>query len=525
MKRIALVLSLVIVAAALAGAAVLKWRSDLVPAWIRRNLPAGGDSTPEHAGLFCAEHGVPEAYCTLCHPELEKTLLLCPEHGNIPEDICTLCHPEVEKKHGLQMCPKGHGLPAHFCMTCGKTTSAAINAPDDGWCATHARPEVLCADCAADPRPIGELAPGEVAKACRQPLPLVRLATTTLAGEIGLDKAKAELETHGHTVETNAEIAFDANAYADVVPRVEGILREIRADLGQAVAQGDVLVVVDSPQVSAAKSRLVSARAALKLERASYERTRALAQRDALPAKQELEALTALNQAESAALDAAQALRNLGLDDAALEHIVESKDLSSMLPVFSPIAGTVIQRHAVTGEAVQPTTAIFAVADTSRMWLWLDVYEADVGRVHPGQRVSFRVPASEAPAYEGRVTWTGAEIDPVTRTARMRAEVVNEGGRLRANQFGQAVIEVADPHQVVVIPKAAVQTYNDTAVVFLPVEPGVYRPQRILTQPSNRPDVVEVAWGLSQGDEVVTTGSFWLKTEIMKGEIGAGCCE
>jgi cobalt-zinc-cadmium efflux system membrane fusion protein len=525
MKRVGLAAIVVAVAAVLVGAAVLRWRPDLVPGWLRGagGAPAGG--VQAESGLFCEEHGVPEKFCTLCHPELAKTLLLCPEHGNIPGDICTLCHLEVEKKHGLTMCPKGHGLPAHFCMECGKAASAAIDAPDDGWCATHQKPEAMCPECAADPRPIGDLVPGEVAKACRQPLPLVRLATTTLAGEIGLEKVKAALETHGHTIETNAESAFDANAYADVVPRVEGILREIKADLGQVVSEGDLLVVVDSPQVSAAKSRFLSARAALKLERASYERTRALAQRDALPAKQELEALTALNQAESAALDAAQALRNLGLDDAALERIVDSKDLSSMLPVFSPIAGTMIQRHAVTGEAVQPTTAIFAVADTSRMWLWIDVYEADVDRVHPGQHVTFRVPASEGPAYEGRVTWVGAEIDPVTRTARMRAEVLNEGGRLRANQFGQAVIEVSDPHAAVVIPKAAVQTYNETSVVFLPVEPGVYRPQRILTRPANRPEVVEVTWGLSQGDEVVTTGSFWLKTEIMKGEIGAGCCE
>lgn len=77
------------------------------------------------AGLYCKEHGVPEAYCTLCHPELKETLLLCPEHGDIPEDICTLCHPEVEKKHDIVMCPEGHKLPKHFCFECAKKGAPA----------------------------------------------------------------------------------------------------------------------------------------------------------------------------------------------------------------------------------------------------------------------------------------------------------------------------------------------------------------------------------------------------------------
>ncbi|MEW4571539.1 efflux RND transporter periplasmic adaptor subunit, partial [Tautonia sp. JC769] len=70
-------------------------------------------------GLYCREHGAPERFCTLCHPGLRETLLLCPEHGGIPEDICTLCHPEVEREYDLVMCPEGHGLPEHFCVECG----------------------------------------------------------------------------------------------------------------------------------------------------------------------------------------------------------------------------------------------------------------------------------------------------------------------------------------------------------------------------------------------------------------------
>lgn len=523
MKRLALSLGLLVIATVAGVAGVVAFRPDLLPPWARAGTPTKGSEAPLAAGLFCKEHGVPEKFCTLCHPELARSLMLCSEHGDIPEDICTLCHDDVEMAYGLVMCPKGHGLPEHFCVMCGKGTAAA--SPDDGWCAEHAQPEATCAECLANPKSGDEASGISAARVCRQPLPLVRLANARLADEIGLTSARATLETHGHILEANAESAFDANAYADVVPRVAGILREIKADLGKAVAQGDVLAIVDSPEVSGAKSRYLTAQAALTLARAAYERTKALARQDALPAKQELEALTALSQSESASLDAAQALKNLGFDGTALEGIVQSKDLSSELRIVAPIGGTVIQRHAVTGEAVVAATSIFTIANRSRMWLWIDVYESDVDKIEVGQPLTFHVPGQNGPTYQGNVTWVGAQVDEATRTTQVRAELENPAGRLRANQFGQAMIEVGVPHDVIVVPKGAVQSHNGVSVVFLPVEPGVYRPQRVMARPSNRPDVVEIDWGLQAGDEVVTSGSFWLKTEIMKGEIGAGCCE
>ena len=162
-----------------------------MPAWARINpekLPTWArfgakTATPaEDAGLYCKEHGVPEKFCTLCHQELKDKLMLCKEHGNIPEDICTLCHPEVEKKYNIKMC-KEHGLPENFCYKCGKGPSASLDQPDDGWCAAHGKPEALCQECAelrAKGKPLPVAKTG-TAKVCREPLPIVRLASATLA--------------------------------------------------------------------------------------------------------------------------------------------------------------------------------------------------------------------------------------------------------------------------------------------------------------------------------------------------------
>lgn len=524
MKRIAIGLSISLVLV-LIGAVALAWaRPELVPAWARLGPDDAGQVAVEDYGLYCKEHGAPEKFCTLCHEELKTSLLLCKEHGDIPEDICTLCHPEVEAKYDLVMC-REHGLPEHFCYLCGNGPSAAAAVPDDGWCAAHNAPEILCADCVEETPASGVAA----SRVCHDPLPEVRLAYAGLAQRIGLETAEVVEERHAHHVSANAETAFDANRHAEVYPRVDGYLSEVRVDLGQTVEAGEVIAVVDSAAVSAAKSRYIATRAAAELARATHARTEQLTRSRALPAKDALETLTALNQAEAAALDAEQVLRNLGVDAATLDRIAAERDTGSLLEIAAPISGTVVARQAVRGEAVQPTTPLFSIADTSRMWLWIDVYERDIATVAAGQPVRFTVTGmdlrADAPVYEGTVTWVGAEVDPRTRTTRVRAELANADGRLRANQFGRASIRVEPEHEALVIPREALQRKDGADLVFLPVEPGRYRPQRIVTRPTGDPHRIEVAWGLEPGQAVVTAGAFLLKTEIMRGAIGAGCCE
>ncbi|WP_422924708.1 efflux RND transporter periplasmic adaptor subunit [Singulisphaera sp. PoT] len=524
----------------LAGVAVAVAKPDLIRNHIVRPLLAfaGEKKAEDDGGLYCKEHGVPEKFCTLCHEELKKTLQLCDEHGGLPEDICTLCHPEVERKYKLEMCPKGHGLPREFCDKCGKAPSASAALPDDGWCATHNQPEAGCVECLKEAAAEKETKGGAEAKAsaaakakvCRQPLPIVRLASAKLAGRIGIQTAAVTEEVHAHRLVANAETAYDANRYAEVSPRVTGFLREIRVDLGKVVRRGEVLAVVDSSEVSAGKTQLLTSHAAVNLAQVTADRVQALTRSGAVPGKAELEVMTALNQAKASAMDAEQKLRNLGFDDEALNQFLKAKDTKNLLDVNAPIDGSIVIRHAVLGEAVDAASRLFVVADTSRMWLWIDVYEGDITKISPGQPVSFTINGSDPKggdlSFLGKVNWVGSEVNDKTRTTRVRAELHNPDGRLRANQFGRAEIQIDPEHKAVVVPKMAVQRKDGTDLVFLPEdEPGRYRAQRIVTKPTDHGDVVEVTWGLKPGQRVVTRGAFLLKTEIMKGSIGAGCCE
>jgi cobalt-zinc-cadmium efflux system membrane fusion protein len=350
---------------------------------------------------------------------------------------------------------------------------------------------------------------------------VVRLKSPALARRLGIATAPVVKERHAHGLTCNAETAYDARRSAEVLPRVAGVLREVRVDLGQPVKKGDVLAVVDSAQVGAGKAQYLMARSALDLAQVTYDRTLKLTQARAAPGKNELEALTALNQAKASLLDAEQKLRNLSFSDADLAAIARDNDTRNLLEIVAPIGGTIIAWDATIGEAVEPTTQLFGLADTTRMWVWIDVYEDDIATVASSQPVTFTISGSKAPVFTGQVTWVGTEVNAITRTARVRAELANSDGRLRANQFGQARIQVEPEHDALVVPREAVQEDGAVRMVFVPLSETDFRPQRIEVAPTDRDDTLEVVRGLQAGQRVVTTRAFMLKAELFKGRLGA----
>jgi len=349
---------------------------------------------------------------------------------------------------------------------------------------------------------------------------IVRLASPRLARRIGIETAPVALERLAHRLACTAEAAYDGRRSAEITARVAGIVREARAEPGQVVRKGEVLAVLESAAVGTAKVQLHTARDALELARVTYERTRRLTQEKAAPGKAELENRTALNQAQAALLDAEQKVRNLGFADADLARLARSDARQNLLEVVAPIDGHVIAWDATPGEAVEPTTQLFALADTRAMWLWIDVHEADIAAVAVGQPVEFVISGTDAPVFAGEVTSVGTEVNAATRTTRVRAALANPEGRLRANQFGRATIRVAPEHEARIVPAAAVQRDGQAELVFLPLPDGAsFRAQPVDTRPTDRADAVEVVRGLEPGQRVVTTGAFLLLSELLKDAI------
>ena len=455
-------------------------------------LPPGADPAD-----WCAAHGVAESLCTRCHPELSKSLVWCAEHA-LPEALCPICNPDLADRFVL--C-EPHGLPASHCVRCDPSYAARV---------ANAAPGESSTDLSSADRGDREL-------------PMIRLAGPEIAVRAGIEVASVRSFEHVDTITCNAEADYNQNRFAQVLPRVEGVVREVRVDLGDDVRRGDVLAVVDSARLGDAKADYLAALELIALAEKSLGRIRELAARQIVPEKSRLEAETRFQEAEIRTARARQTLVNLGLADDELEQLVRDRDTGSLLAVVAPLDGTIVRRHAVEGEAVQGTTELFAVSDLRALWVYLDLYEKDLARVRVGQPVSFVVEAFSAGGFPGTVTWVSPEVDPRTRTIRARAEVKNEGGLLRAHMFGRWLIEVSDAHQSLVVPKEAVQTHEGAHVVFVRKSDSLFEPRRV--EIGHQTDTLwEIARGLNGDEQVVTKGSFLFKTELMKGAIGGGCC-
>ena len=191
---------------------------------------------------------------------------------------------------------------------------------------------------------------------------------------------------------------------------------------------------------------------------------------------------------------------------------------ANLLPLTAPFDGQVVDRNAATGEVVlatQPKT-LFIVADIRQVHVDLDVNPEDMAAVRVGQPIRFR-PNDGGPEAKGEVSHLSPEVNDKTRRVQVHAEVANEDRRLRPNTFGSGQIIIAERTRAVVVPSEAVQSDGKASLVFVRVSPTVFeaRPVQLGLRERN---LVEVS-GVREGEEVVTTGSYLLKSELQKDRI------
>jgi cobalt-zinc-cadmium efflux system membrane fusion protein len=192
---------------------------------------------------------------------------------------------------------------------------------------------------------------------------------------------------------------------------------------------------------------------------------------------------------------------------------VESNDSLREYPINSSIAGEVIWVHAHEGEFVKEGQPIYEVADLSSLWVELDIFSHDLGRVKVGQnvRISF---GEELPTVESKIDYLSPFGSEKSQTTLARVVVDNSEGLLRAGMFATAAIELAQTEVPITVPLTALQTFRDWDVVFL-VDGNVFQAQPV--ELGRRDETrVEILEGLNARQTVVTDGSFILKADIMK---------
>ncbi|MBL8487672.1 MAG: efflux RND transporter periplasmic adaptor subunit [Rhodocyclaceae bacterium] len=312
-------------------------------------------------------------------------------------------------------------------------------------------------------------------------------------------------------------IDFDEARVARIGATVTGRVTELQAALGDPVKAGDTLAQLHSTELGNAQLAYLKARAHAELTARAVDRARLLLSADVIGAAelQRRENELAVAQAERRA--AADQLRVLGVSAAAMEKTATTGAINSVSSVVSTIAGVVVERKVARGQVVQPSDALFTVADLSRVWVIAQVPEAEVALVSPGQSVEIEVPALGNAERVGRLIHVGDVVNPETRTVMVRTEIDNRDRQLKPAMLATMLIQ-ARPVERLVVPAAAVVREENEDHVFLEVAPGRYRLARVKLGPEHDGRRAVLA-GLAEGARVVAAGAFHLNNERRRKEL------
>jgi cobalt-zinc-cadmium efflux system membrane fusion protein len=179
----------------------------------------------------------------------------------------------------------------------------------------------------------------------------------------------------------------------------------------------------------------------------------------------------------------------------------------------------IIERAKAIGELVGKDTPIYTISDPSDLWVIAEIKERDLGVVKVGQDATFKVLAYPDLEFHGKVVRLGNQLETDSRTLEARIETSNADGLLKPGMFADVEITTTIAKETLVISDSALQSEGDEQIVFVAREGGKFE-KRVVRLGMEQRGRVQVLEGLKPGEPVVTDGSFILKSEMLKGELG-----
>jgi multidrug efflux pump subunit AcrA (membrane-fusion protein) len=193
--------------------------------------------------------------------------------------------------------------------------------------------------------------------------------------------------------------------------------------------------------------------------------------------------------------------------------------LGKPLELKAPIDGVIIDRKSAPGELVGKDKEIYTIGDPTDLWVIAEVKERDIGAVKIGQDASFSVLAYPGETFHGKVVRIANEVETESRTVEARIEVNNSDGRLKPGMFADVEITTTILWDTIVIPDTALQTDEESQIVFVALDGNKFQ-KRVVKLGMEQRGRAQVIEGLRVGEKVVIEGSFILKSEMLKGELG-----
>ena len=329
----------------------------------------------------------------------------------------------------------------------------------------------------------------------------------------------------------DGRITYNEDRSTPVFSPYNGRVVRVLARLGEEIDVGKALLELETTDLAGAANDLLSAldagnKARATLEQAQREErrenslfaARAASQRDMEQARvAAANAAEDLRSAEATLAAARDKLRVLGRTQEQIRRIEATRQVDAVVPVGSPIAGTVVQRRVGPGQWLSSggSDPIFTIADLSTMWLVAAVRERDAPLVRLGQPVEITVGALPDQRFDARVTSIGAGLDPTTRRLAVRAEVTDPEHLLRPEMFAMFHITFGEPTRSISIPANAVVHRGSEASVWVVLDGNRFVRRGIATGMLVG-DMLQVTDGLQAGERVVTHGALFIDRAARK---------
>ncbi|OAF07033.1 efflux transporter periplasmic adaptor subunit [Bradyrhizobium centrolobii] len=324
---------------------------------------------------------------------------------------------------------------------------------------------------------------------------------------------------------TEGKVAVDEDRSTPVFSPYAGRVTKLLVKPGESVKQGQPLFTIEAADTVQAQNDFISAmtaqnkaKSALELSDIQYRRAKDLYEGHAVPLKDYQQAEATQVQAQNdmrSSVTALEAARNklhiLGFTDEAIKAFQDKGSINPEITIYSPIAGTVVQRKIGPGQYVNSGASdpVFVIGDLSTVWLTAFVRESDAASVCIGQDITVNVMALPGRPLTAKINYVAAAIDPNTRRLLVRATIDNKDGLLKPEMFANVTIYSAGDRAAPAVPKQALIYEGDQVRIWVAREDKSVELRQIKIGLVNG-DLVEVTSNLKPGEQIITKGSLFI---------------
>lgn len=320
------------------------------------------------------------------------------------------------------------------------------------------------------------------------------------ARRIGVAYATVERTVLTRYVQTVGNVVYDETGLSTVNPKIEGWVEKLHVDFtGAPVRAGQPLMDVYSPPLVSAQEELILA---VRLARDAGVGQSATNARELLAA-------------------ARRRLAYWDIPEDEIRRIEERGEPLRTLTLRAPASGVVVEKNVVEGDRIMPGMTLFRIADLSRVWIEVEIYEKDLSgmALRQGALVFFEGYPGEA--FRGTVTYIYPTVSTQSRTAKVRVELPNPAGRLKPGMYAQVTLDVPPTEPTLVVPRGAVIETGQRTLVFVADASGALMPREVRTGRASG-QLVEVLSGLEEGERIASSAAFLIDAESNLGTMTGG---